>query len=90
VLVLHEHGCFVDVIVGRNAVVVCILGELPNIQRIVPADVHIEKNHVAVDVLLLQQVLQVLAYGYDGLRQARPFVPISTSMRKLRSGCHRI
>ena len=33
VLILLEHGRFVDVIVGSDAVVVCILGEFSNIQR---------------------------------------------------------
>ena len=75
VLVLLEHRSFVDVIVGSNAVVMGILGELSNIQRIVPADVHVEEHHVAVCVLLLQQMLQVLAHGYDGFRQARLLVP---------------
>ena len=36
------HGSFVDVIVGSNAVVVCILGKGPNIFGVVSADVHVD------------------------------------------------
>jgi hypothetical protein len=59
-LVLLEHGRLIDVVVRCNAMIVGILGELLNIQRIVPADVHVEKHHVAVHVLFFKQVLRVL------------------------------
>ena len=87
VLVLLEHGSFIDVIVGCNAAVVRILGKLSNILRIVPTDVQVEKNHVAVHVLLLQQVLQVLAHGYDGFRQAWLLVPRIDGEVKDRRAC---
>ena len=61
VFVLLEHRGFVDVIVRGDAVLPRILGQLPDIVEIVPANIHIEEDHVTVDVLLPQQVLQVLA-----------------------------
>src|SRR5215469_1217784 len=87
VLVLLEHRSFVDVIVGGNAMVVCILGELSNVERVVSADVHVEKHHVPVQVLLLQQMLEVLANGHDRLWQTRLLVPGIYSEVKDRRAC---
>ena len=57
VVVLFEHRSFIDVIVGGHPMVVSVFGQLSDIFRVVAADVDVEKDQVAVDVLLAQDVL---------------------------------
>lgn len=54
VLVLLEHGRFIDVIIRGNAVVMGVFRKLTYIARVVVADVGIEK-----DLLLAQNVFKV-------------------------------
>jgi hypothetical protein len=49
-LMLFEHGRFVDVIVGCDAMIVRIFGQHLHVCEIVAADVDIEKDEVVVDV----------------------------------------
>src|SRR4029077_7132349 len=55
--------------------VVRIFGELTDILHVVTANVHVKENHVAVDVLLLQQMFKVLAHGHNRFRKTWLFVP---------------
>ncbi len=71
VLILLEHRRFIDVIVGRYVVIVRIVGQLPHVLEVIAADIHIEKDHVPVDVLLPQNMFQVLFRGNERLWQAR-------------------
>ena len=75
VLVLLDHGRFVDVVIGGDAILVREFGDLAHVFEIVAADIQIEENHVAVDVLLAQQVLEILPRGLDGLGQAGLQIP---------------
>ena len=60
---LLGHRRLANVIVGRDAVVVRQLGQLPHIVHVVAADVDVEEHRVAVLVLLLHQVIEVLRMG---------------------------
>ena len=74
-LILLQHGSFIDVVVGGHAVSARVLGELAYVFQVVAADVDIEKHHVAVDVLLAQHMLEVFLRRHQGLGQARLEVP---------------
>jgi hypothetical protein len=41
---LVEHGGFIDVIVGRNAIIVGAFGESANVLCVVSTDVHVEED----------------------------------------------
>jgi hypothetical protein len=56
VVVLFEHGSFVDVVVGSDAMVVGVFSQLSDILDIVTANIDVEKHQVAIDVLLAQDV----------------------------------
>src|SRR5215469_11576817 len=75
VLVLLEHWSFVNVIVSRNAMLACVLGQLTNILSIVATDIHVEEHHVTVHILLSQQMFEMLAYRHNRLWQTRLFIP---------------
>ncbi len=48
-IVLFEHRRFIDVVIGGHAVVVRVFRELPDVSRVVAADIHAEKNEVRGD-----------------------------------------
>ncbi len=75
VVVLFEHRCFVDVVVGGNAVVVSVFGELSDVLQVVAADIDVEKHQVAIDVLLPQDVFQILLRGNKCFGQAGLQIP---------------
>jgi len=63
--------------------IVCVFGELPDIFRVVTADIHIEKDQVAVHILLAQNVFQILlrwdhALGRLGLRSQESMAKLKT------------
>ena len=52
-----------------------VFGQLLDVFMIVAADVDVEKHHVAVDVLLADEIFKVFLAGNECLRQAGLFVP---------------
>ena len=62
-------------VVGGHAVVVGVVCDLAHVPGIIAADVDIEEDHVPVDVLLPHEIVELLARGRDGFRQARLLLP---------------
>src|SRR5579864_8550556 len=60
-LILLQHWSLVDMVVGSYVVFTRVLGDLPHVLGIVPANVDVKENHVAIHVLLLHQIFDVLA-----------------------------
>ena len=75
VVVLFEHRSFIDVIVGGDTMVVSVFGELSDIFQVIAADVDVEKDQVAVHVLLPQDVFQIFLCGNKCFGQARLQIP---------------
>ena len=75
VLVLFEHRRFIDVIVGRNSVIVRVFGQPFHIFQIVAADVDVEKNQVVINILLAQNVFEILLRRNECFRQAGLEIP---------------
>ena len=61
VFILLEQWRLIDVIVGRDAVVVSDFGELPNVIEVIAADIDVEKDGIAIPVLLANQVIELFA-----------------------------
>jgi hypothetical protein len=74
-LVLFEHRRLIDVIIGRQPMVACVLGKEPDVLQIIPANVHIEEDHVAVHILLPRQVLEVATHRRQRFGKARLLLP---------------
>ena len=68
-LILLDEWRLIDVIIGGDAILVCDLGKLPNVVKIVAADIDVEENRVAVSVLLPNQVIKLLSDRSKGLGQ---------------------
>src|SRR5271156_1728739 len=60
---------FVQVIIGRNAVFACNLGQLLYILHVIAAYVDVEEYGIAVFVLLANQVIEMLTHRSERLRQ---------------------
>jgi len=75
VVVLLEHRGFIDVVVGGDTMLTGIFGQPPDVLHVVAANVDVEKDEIAVDALLAQDVFQVLLGGNQCLRQARLQIP---------------
>src|SRR5215468_9754622 len=68
---LLSHGRFADVIVRGYSMLVGDLGKFTHVLHVVTADVDVEKDHVAIPVLLLEQVIKIRSYGNQRLGKAR-------------------
>ena len=60
-VVLFQHGRFVDVAVGRDAMIVRVFRQLANVSQVVPTNIDIEKGEVTIHILFVEDIFQVLS-----------------------------